>query len=181
MKIWKLQFGLGQKNETSVSDKNKTIQLSDKSDDVSYRIADCCHPIPGDDVLGIAEEDNSMTIHKRQCEVALKLKSSFGNRVRAVEWISHKVLSFEAILEINGIDEVGVLMQIAKVISEEYSINISKINIETKDGIFEGRFHVYVYSTEDLNNLCMNLLKIKAVKSVSRIDNNADKSSLLEQ
>lgn len=172
MKIWKLQFGLGQKKEGV--DKNKTIQLSDKSNNMHYRIADCCQPIPGDDVLGIAEEDDSITIHKRQCEVAMKLKSSFGNRVREVEWISHKVLSFEAILEIKGIDEVGVLKDIVKVISEGYSINISKINLETKDGIFSGRFHVYVYTTEDLNNLYVNLLKIKAVKSVSRIDSNIE-------
>lgn len=173
MKIWKLQFGSSSKKDkrTSVDlDKSKTIQLSDNSNNISYRIADCCRPIPGDEVLGIMEDDNSITIHKSNCPVALKLKSSSGNRLRSVEWITHKVLSFPAILEIKGIDEVGVLKEIARIISEDYSINISKINIETKDGIFDGILHIYVYSVEDINNLCMNLLKIAAVKSVNRID-----------
>ena len=173
MKIWKLQFGSSTKKEKrpSVSlDKSKTIQLSDNSNNISYRIADCCRPIPGDEVLGIMEDDNSITIHKSHCPVSLKIKSSSGNKLRSVEWRTHKVLSFPAILEIKGIDEVGVLKEIARIISEDYSINISKINIETKDGIFNGLLHIYVYSVEDINNLCMNLLKIAAVKSVNRID-----------
>ncbi len=173
MKIWKLEFGSSSKKEKKNAaklDKSKTIQLTDKENSVSYRIADCCRPIPGDDVLGIMEDDGSITIHKSQCPVALKLKSSSGNRIRSVEWITHKVLSFPAILEIKGIDEVGVLKEIARIISEDYSINISKISIETKDGIFNGILHIYVYSAEDINNLCMNLLKIAAVKSVNRID-----------
>jgi GTP pyrophosphokinase len=116
------------------------------------------------------EDDNSITIHKSHCPVSLKIKSSSGNKLRSVEWRTHKVLSFPAILEIKGIDEVGVLKEIARIISEDYSINISKINIETKDGIFNGLLHIYVYSVEDINNLCMNLLKIAAVKSVNRID-----------
>lgn len=172
MKIWKLQFGSQKKDKQDKSkfDKSKTIQLTDSTTNIEYRIADCCRPIPGDDVLGIMEENGSITIHKSECNVALKLKSSSGNKIRSVEWTTHKVLSFPAVLEIKGIDEVGVLKEIARIISEDYSINISKINIETKDGIFTGILRIYVYSADDINNLCMNLLKINAVKSVNRVN-----------
>jgi GTP pyrophosphokinase len=132
-------------------------------------LADCCHPIPGDDVLGYVDESEMVIIHKRQCPVAAKLKSSFGERIVSVDWATHKVQSFVEVLEIKGIDRKGVLIQILKVISEGYGVNINKMNIETTDGIFLGRFYIYVHDTEDINNLCKNIIKIKEINSVQRI------------
>lgn len=188
MKYWKLQFG--QSNKKSVEeeveeteaqanekkkakkiDRKKTLKLSDDVQGlVRYNIAECCNPIPGDDVLGYINEDETVTLHKRQCSVASKLKANFGERLVSAEWETKKILSFPAAIEIKGIDTQGVLIQIVKVISQDYSVNIQKINLETKDGIFEGRFHIFVHGTEDVNNLCMNILKIKAVNSVKRLE-----------
>ena len=86
-----------------------------------------------------------------------------------MDWATHKVQSFVEILEIRGIDRKGVLIQILKVISEGYGVNINKMSIETNEGIFTGRFYIYVHDTEDINNLCKNIIKIKEINSVQRI------------
>jgi len=163
------------KNETSAVsvdnkiDRKKTIKLTEENVGKGYVFAECCHPIPGDDVLGYVDDSETVIVHKRQCSVAAKLKSSYGERIVSVDWATHKVLSFVEILEIRGIDKKGVLIQILKIISEGYGGNISKMDIETNAGIFVGRFHIYVHDTEDINNLCSNIIKIKEVNSVQRV------------
>jgi GTP pyrophosphokinase len=150
-------------------DRKKPIKLTEENAGVIYTLAECCHPIPGDDVLGYVDDSETVIIHKRQCPVAAKLKSSFGERIVSADWATHKIQSFEEVLEIKGIDKKGVLIEILKVVSDGYGVNISKINIQTDAGIFIGRFHVYVHDTDDLNNLCKNIIKIKEISSVQRI------------
>jgi GTP diphosphokinase / guanosine-3',5'-bis(diphosphate) 3'-diphosphatase len=150
-------------------DRKKTFILSEENAGITYKLAECCHPIPGDDVLGYVEESEMVLIHKRQCLTAAKLKSSHGERLVSAQWSTHKLLSFIEILEIKGIDKKGVMIEILKVISEKYGGNISKINIETDAGIFIGRFYIYVHDTEDIDILTKNINKIKEVTSVQRI------------
>lgn len=150
-------------------DRKKSIKLTEENAGKTYIIAECCHPIPGDDVLGYVDEAEKIIVHKRQCPVAAKLKSSYGERIVSVDWATHKVLSFLEVLEIKGIDKKGVLIQILKVISEGYGVNINKMNIETNAGIFVGRFYIYVHDTEDINNLYKNIMKIKEINSVLRV------------
>jgi len=150
-------------------DRKKSIKLTEENAGKTYRLAECCHPIPGDDVLGYVDNSETVIIHKRQCPVADKLKSSFGERIISAEWATHKGLSFIEVLEIRGIDKKGILIQILKVITEAYGVNISKMNIETEAGIFAGRFHIYVHDTQDINNLCRDIIKIKEINSVQRI------------
>jgi GTP diphosphokinase / guanosine-3',5'-bis(diphosphate) 3'-diphosphatase len=173
IKIWKLTFGNNNKKKDenkpiTVADKN-TIHLTDANVGTAYKLADCCQPIPGDPVLGFLDNDGTVIVHKIDCEVALKLQSSFGNKIVSADWATQQVLSFLASIEISGIDKIGVLREIVKIITDDYSINIKNVNIQTKDGIFKGEISMYVHNTEDINNLCMNLLKIKAVKTVNRI------------
>lgn len=150
-------------------DRKKPIKLTEENAGVVYKLAECCHPIPGDDVLGYVDDSETVIIHKRQCPVAAKLKSSYGERIVSADWATHKIQSFEEVLEIKGIDKKGILIEILKVVSDGYGVNISKINIQTEAGIFIGRFHVYVHDTDDLNNLCKNIIKIKEINSVQRI------------
>jgi GTP pyrophosphokinase len=151
-------------------DRKKSIKLTEENAGKSYKLAECCHPIPGDDVLGYVDDSETVIVHKRQCPVAAKLKSSFGERIVSADWATHKMQSFEQELEIKGIDKKGVLIDILKVISDGYDVNISKMNIQTNAGIFVGRFSVYVHDTDDLNNLCKNIIKIKEINSVQRIE-----------
>lgn len=150
-------------------DRKKTFILSEENAGITYKFAECCHPIPGDDVLGYVDDSEMVIIHKRQCPTAAKLKSNFGERLVSAQWKTHKALSFVEILEIKGIDKKGVMIEILKVITEKYGGNISKINIETDAGIFVGRFHIYVHDTEDIETLCKNIIKIKEVNSVQRV------------
>jgi GTP pyrophosphokinase len=150
-------------------DRSKTIKLTEENAGKTYKIADCCRPIPGDDVLGLIDESEMMTIHKRQCPTAAKIKSSFGERIISVEWATHKVFSYVETLEIKGIDKKGILIEILKVISDGYGVNISSINIETNAGIFIGKFHIYVHDKEEIDNLCRNIRRIKEINSVQRI------------
>lgn len=150
-------------------DKKKSVKLTEENAGKTYVLADCCHPIPGDDVLGYVDEKEIINVHKRQCLVAAKLKSSFGERLISVDWATHKTLSFVEEIEIRGIDKKGILIEILKIITLNYEVNISKIKIETDAGIFVGRFHICVHDTEDINNLCKSIIKIKEINSVQRI------------
>ncbi len=175
-KYLKLPFGGSSeavKHETvpidSKIDRKKAYKLTEENAGKTYKLAECCHPIPGDDVLGYVDDSESVIIHKRQRPVADKLKTSFGERIISADWATHKVLSFVEVLEIRGIDKKGILIQILKVVTEIYAVNIQKMNIETEAGIFVGRFFIYVHDTEDITNLCRDIMKIKEVDSVQRV------------
>ncbi len=148
----------------------KVLKLTEESIEKNYVMASCCHPIPGDDVLGYIDENENVIIHKRQCPIAVKLKSSYGNRIIATSWDTHKVLSFLVYIYVKGIDSVGLLNEITQIISRQLNVNIRKLNIETNDGIFEGKIQLYVHDVDDVKQICNNLLKVKNVKSVTRIE-----------
>nr|MBP6611041.1 bifunctional (p)ppGpp synthetase/guanosine-3',5'-bis(diphosphate) 3'-pyrophosphohydrolase [Paludibacter sp.] len=150
-------------------DRKKTLLLTEEHAGTMYQLAACCKPIPGDDVLGYVDDAENLFIHKRNCPEASKLKSSFGQRLVSVEWTTHKALSFIQTLEVKGIDKQGVMIEILKVISEIFGGNISKITIDTMDGIFIGTFAVAVHDTEDIELLCKNIKKIKEITSVQRL------------
>ena len=155
-------------------DKKKIIKLTPDAIQKNYILADCCKPIPGDDVLGYIDDNNRIVIHKRQCPIAAQLKTSFGNRLRAVEWETGKALNFPVNVYIKGIDGIGVLNQVTQVISQQLNVNIHKLNIESNDGIFEGRIQLYVHDVDDVNTICTNLKKINHIKKVTRIENFED-------
>jgi guanosine-3',5'-bis(diphosphate) 3'-pyrophosphohydrolase len=155
-------------------DKKKIIKLTPDAIQKNYILADCCKPIPGDDVLGYIDDNNRIVIHKRQCPIAAQLKTSFGNRLLAVEWKTGKALNFPVNVYIKGIDGIGVLNQVTQVISQQLNVNIHKLNIESNDGIFEGRIQLYVHDVDDVNTICTNLKKIDHIKKVTRIENFED-------
>ena len=154
--------------ESKKFDFKKTYKLNDLDVGKSYELASCCHPIPGDDVLGYVSEQKMIQVHKRQCSVAAIIKSNFGNRIVNVEWGTHNAF-FAETLEIKGIDKIGIVIEILKVISEENNVNVSKINIESNAGVFLGLFEVIIHDTKDINNLINNLIKIKEINSVQRV------------
>lgn len=146
------------------------LKLTEESLQKKYIMADCCHPIPGDDVLGYVDENDRIIIHKRQCPVAAKLKSSYGNRILATEWDTHKELSFLVYIYVKGIDSIGLLNEITQVVSRQLNVNIRKLVIETNDGIFEGKIQLWVHDVEDVKAICDNLKKIQNVKLVTRVE-----------
>ncbi|MBQ8225617.1 MAG: bifunctional (p)ppGpp synthetase/guanosine-3',5'-bis(diphosphate) 3'-pyrophosphohydrolase [Bacteroides sp.] len=151
-------------------DTHKIVKLTEEALRKQYIIADCCHPIPGDDVLGYMDDEGHLTIHKRQCPVATRLKSAQGNRIIATEWDTHKELSFLVTIYIKGIDCVGLLNDVTQVISRQLNVNMRKLTIETIDGIFEGRIQLYVHDADDVQVICNNLKQIKNIKQVTRVE-----------
>ena len=148
----------------------QVLKLTEESLQKKYIMAECCHPIPGDDVLGYVDENDRVIIHKRQCPVAAKLKSSYGNRILATEWDTHKELSFLVYIYIKGIDSMGLLNEVTQVISRQLNVNIRKLTIETEDGIFEGKIQLWVHDVDDVKTICNNLKKIQNIKQVSRVE-----------
>lgn len=165
----------GQQNAESNApldiDKKKILKLTPDNIQKNYIIADCCKPIPGDDVLGYIDDNNRIIIHKLNCPIASQLKSSFGNRLLAVQWEIGKALNFPVNLYVKGIDGIGILNKVTEIISQQLNVNIHKLHIESNDGIFEGRIQLFVHDVDDVNAICNNLKKIENVKRVTRIEN----------
>jgi len=154
--------------------KNETIVLGESSTatDINYTIARCCKPIPGDDVIGFINDFNQVIIHKTKCIEAVKASASQVSRVTNVKWTSHKLYSFLVKIALAGTDRFGVYNDITTVITKQLNVNTRNINLESHDGIWEGTISLYVHDTKDLNNLIMNLGKIKGVNSVKRVEKN---------
>jgi len=153
-----------------LNQKKSPLILSDFDEEPNYSMAKCCMPIPGDDIVGYHTEDSSIMIHKSDCPNAIKLNSQHGDKIITVKWTTQKLLSFLARIQITGIDKIGIINNITNIISKELNVNMRLVHIETHDGIFDGSIDLYVHNTEDLNNLILNLMRIKGVDSVKRIE-----------
>lgn len=179
---WRRMFSFGKKNKEKpleetvttanqeVIDLKKTIQLNEETLKNYYSIADCCKPIPGDDVLGFLDTNNKVIIHKRSCPVAAKLKAGYGPRILAAQWDTHKQLFFPVNINIKGIDRIGLLNEVTEILSRKLDVNIHKLTIEVNDGIFEGEIQLYVHDVDDVNAIISNLKNVKDLKSVSRVN-----------
>ena len=134
-----------------------------------YKFKHCCHPIPGDDVLGFIDGRHQIEIHKSACPVAAKLKASFGNRILDAKWDMHKKLFFDATIRIQGIDRVGMLLDISQIISSQMSVNIHRLTITSEDGMFDGSVELRVHDRDDVKEIMTNLRKIEDLKDVTQI------------
>lgn len=183
IKYWELKL-LGskkdKKDETPDSrkeiDYNAPFLLRENIENAeqSYEIAKCCNPIPGDDVIGYRSPEGSIIIHKPKCPIAIRIMSNEGNRIIAVKWAMHKLVSFLARISITGVDRLGLVNDITNIISSELKVNMTGINLSVKDGIFEGVIDLYVHHTKDLNNLILKISNIKGIESIRRVEEFAE-------
>ena len=157
-----------------IIDKRQEYLLQEDIDQgtVSFHIAECCSPIPGDSVVAFIEDDGIVTIHKKSCSVAAGLASTQGDRIVSAKWSKHYLMSFLARISIEGIDRIGVLNEVSRVISLLLGVNMRKLHIETHDEIFEGYIDLYVHNTDDLDKLIRTLSKVKGVERVKRVEIN---------
>ncbi|NVO12183.1 MAG: bifunctional (p)ppGpp synthetase/guanosine-3',5'-bis(diphosphate) 3'-pyrophosphohydrolase [Bacteroidales bacterium] len=146
------------------------LRETQDEDAPSYIVAKCCNPIPGDEVIGFITPEENVIIHKATCVEAIRLMSQHGDRIVSAKWTTHKVLSFLARIEVRGMDRIGILSELVKVISDELRVNIRKLHIDSHDGIFDSTIDLYVHNITDLNNLGMNVMKIKGIDSVKRVE-----------
>ncbi len=174
VRVWDLSLGRTQKKTESSEDYDSkgTLILREKmeGEEGAYNLAKCCSPIPGDEVVAVRQEDASILVHRTDCKIALKIMSNYGDKLVAAKWTQHKVLSYLARIQMNGWDRFGVYNSITNTITKELNISMRTINLHGHDGIFDGTIDLYVHNTSDLNNLILNLMKLKGVDSVHRVD-----------
>jgi GTP diphosphokinase / guanosine-3',5'-bis(diphosphate) 3'-diphosphatase len=179
IKYWELKLigSKKEKKETTTTpqgkiDKRIPFLLRENVENAgqSYEIAKCCNPIPGDEVTGYHSPEGIIVIHKPKCPIAIRIMANEGNRILAVKWAMHKLISFIARISMSGIDRIGLVNDITKIISAELQVNMNRINITVQNGIFEGSIDLYVHHTQDLNNLILKISNIKGIENVKRVE-----------
>ena len=149
-------------------DPSKELDLTEQTLKSEVKMAPCCNPIPGDDVLGYIDAKNQIVIHKRQCPQAAKLKTGHGHRIIAAHWNTHKELTFPVNLDLRGVNERTILCHITQIISVDLHLEITRLDMKTTDGIFEITLQIHVHDVEEVKQLFAVLRKIKALKEIKR-------------
>lgn len=139
---------------------------------IDYKLSPCCNPIPGDDVFGFITINEGIKIHRTNCPNAIKLMSNFGYRIVKAKWTGQKEIAFLTGIRIVGTDEVGVVNNITKVVSNDFKVNMRSITVDSDDGIFEGTLMIYVNDTSHLDTLIKKLKLVNGVINVTRFDAN---------
>ena len=154
--------------------KGEVVIFGDSADKILYKLANCCQPIPGDNVFGFVSAGEGLTIHRTDCPNAAKLLANYGHRIIKTKWAKNKEISFLTGVRLVGLDDVGVIQKITNIISGDLKINMRSLSIDSKDGIFEGTIMVYVHDREELNKLCNGLAALDGIQKIERLENTID-------
>lgn len=160
---------------TQLKDKNVNLVIGDNMESLEYKLSPCCNPIPGDNVFGFVTINDGIKIHRENCPNAIQLMSNYAYRIVKAKWTNKDALAFMSGIRVIGIDTMGLVNEVTRIISNEYNVNMRSISFDTNDGIFEGTLMVFVNDTEHLTELMRKLRNVNGVTSVSRI-----KGKLLE-
>ncbi len=171
---WNIQIKENQNRDEKPSgiDTHKDYLLKENPENntLSYRVADCCNPIPGDPVIGFIDDNYQGVRHKTVCPVAMALATRNGGKIINAKWTQHTILSFLARIDIRGIDRIGIVSDITKDITQLLSVNIRKIFFETHDGVFDGYIDLYVHNTKDLEDIIERIRQVKGIVTITRTD-----------
>ncbi len=171
LKFWEIELTNPFKKSDGKSNAKKVRNVIDDNCKDIFVIATCCNPVPGDDIIGyLDKETGKVEVHKTSCDELTKRAMQYGSRVKTVEWASYKALSHFALVGLRGIDRIGIMMEVSKLIAGELNINIRELNIKTHDGIFEGTMSVYVQEKKDIDSIIEKAKKIKGIEEVKRIN-----------
>ena len=174
LKFWTLF--IPKKEEEDADDPQTPGEIAPAADaqtaaEPQFEIAECCKPIPGDKVVGYRDPaTGNIIVHKATCDELNRLAAQFGRNIvkEEIKWSQHKAMSYLVTTELRGIDRQGILLDLAKVVSADFNINIREVNIHSHDGIFEGSVSLYVKDAESLHAVMDKLRKIKGIESVKR-------------
>ncbi|MBK7887778.1 MAG: bifunctional (p)ppGpp synthetase/guanosine-3',5'-bis(diphosphate) 3'-pyrophosphohydrolase [Bacteroidetes bacterium] len=157
----------------TIRGKSDMLVIGEGIDKIDYKLSPCCNPIPGDEVFGFITINEGIKIHRTNCPNAIQLMSNYAYRIVKARWFGQQQIAFLVGIKINGMDDVGVVSNITKIISSELKVNIRSLNIESTDGLFEGTIMLFVHDTEHLKVLMKKLVKLPGILSVTRIDSKA--------
>ena len=136
---------------------------------LDYTLAKCCNPIPGDNVFGFLTINDGIKVHKLSCPNALQLQSNYSYRIMPAKWIDSTQSEFKATLQITGIDQMGLVNDLTKVVSNNMHIDMKSVHFDTDDGTFYGKITVVVKNKYSLDNLVKNIKKINGIEKVNRV------------
>jgi GTP pyrophosphokinase len=141
-----------------------------EQDKLDYKLSACCNPIPGDDVFGFITINEGIKVHKKDCPNAISLQSNYAYRIIQAKWIDSSQQEFKAILDITGMDSLGLTNNLTKVISNNMHVNIQSISLRSEAGIFKGQVVVIVQNNTILKKLTDNIKKIDGIDKVTRVN-----------
>jgi GTP diphosphokinase / guanosine-3',5'-bis(diphosphate) 3'-diphosphatase len=154
----------------NLSEKEENLKEPKKIQKISYEIADCCNPIPGDDIVGFIKPDDAILIHRVNCSVAIGQLSKFGNKIIRTKWNDKESIGFLTGIKISGIDKKGFINDIIKIVTENFNLNIKSFHLESQGGMIEATILLYVYSTENLSSLIGQIKELPDIKKIDRIN-----------
>jgi len=138
-------------------------------DKLDYKLSTCCNPIPGDQVFGFVTINDGIKVHKKDCPNAIAMQSNYAYRIMQAKWVDSSQQEFKAILNITGMDTLGLTNQLTKVISNNMHVNIQSISLSGDAGLFKGQVIVVVQNITILKKLIENIKKIDGVDKVTRV------------
>jgi GTP pyrophosphokinase len=153
-----------------LKEKPESLLLGDDIEKIKYNVSRCCSPIPGDDVVGFLNENGSIQIHRTNCRDAIDLMSKYGKRIVKAKWKNKESIGFLTGIKIQGVDKKGFIRKVTEVITEKHNINIRSFHLDTSEGMTEGTVMLYLHDAQTLQKLLENLMKIKEIIKVVRID-----------
>lgn len=156
-------------NKDELTFKYDQLVFGKEEEKLDYKISSCCNPIPGDDVFGFVTVNEGLRVHKQNCPNALQLQSHYNYRIMPAKWIDSTQQEFQANLVITGIDAIGLVSNVTKVISNNLHIDMKTVHFDSDDGIFTGKITVIVKNKSILDNLVKNIKKINGIDKVTRV------------
>ena len=169
-KIIEIEIDRSSTVKNSEINKGKLIEFEGKKDDIEYSLSKCCKPIPGDDIYGFITVNEGIKVHRTNCKNSPELLSKYAYRILKANWYTKSNVELITSLSIEGTDRVGVIDDITKIISSQLKVNMKSINVDLKDGIFNGEIELFVSDTLQLSKLIKKLQKVPNVNNVTRLD-----------
>ena len=148
--------------------KYDTLVFGPTEEKLNFTYSKCCTPIPGDHVFGFTTIREGIKIHRNDCPNAIRLQSNFAYRILTAKWIDSTNTVSIAMINIKGIDRVGLVTEVTQILSNNLKINIQSINISSVDGIFDGLITVVIQDKNSLNSVIETLKKAEGITSVKR-------------
>ena len=156
------------KDTKEITQKFDTIVFGKKRENLKHSLSPCCNPIAGDEVFGFITINEGVKVHKKECPNTLSLQSNYAYRIIAAKWVDSSSDEFTVNLKLSGVDNMGIVSDVTRLISNQMNVNIMKLSFDSDDGIFTGIIHISVKNKTILNRLLGNLLKIKGIDKVMR-------------
>ncbi|MAL22870.1 MAG: RelA/SpoT family protein [Xanthomarina sp.] len=156
-------------DKDEITSKYDLLVFGKEEEKLDYKFANCCNPIPGDPVFGFLTINDGLKVHKKNCPNAVSLQSNYAYRIMTAKWVDSSQQEFAAQIILSGIDNLGLVNEITKIISSNMHVNMKSLSFQSDDGIFSGKINVIVKNNTLLKKLMENLKKINGIDKVSRV------------